>query len=240
MTEHTTEVVKSGSVWEDILEVLWAPATVFERSRHRGVGGYMLALTGMLVVLLLATKGLLQPYMDANYDLQIIKMAEQGQKLPAEAVAQGRTFAGYFLLFTWAFTAVFSGLFGGFVTWLGAKLVGAALPFGRALVIATLASVPRVVSLLATAVQGAVLDTSNVASLFDASVGPARFMDPMTTSPALLAILASLDLFTLWNVLITAIGVSVVARVGRGTGWFASLIALGITMLFTLVPAALA
>lgn len=240
MSEYTTAEKKPASVWEDILEVLWAPATVFERSRNRGVGAYMLVLTGVFIVLLLATKGLLQPYMDANYDLQVIKMAEQGQKMPAEAVEQGRKFAGYFLMFTWAFTAVFSGLFGGALTWLGAKLAGAALPFGRALLIAALASVPRVVSLLATAVQGAVFDTSNVKSLFDASIGPARFVDPVEASPTLVAVLASLDLFTLWNVCITAVGVSVVARVSRGTGWFASLIALGVTLLFTLVPAALA
>lgn len=240
MSDYTTATTKQGSVWEDLLEVLWAPATVFDRSRSRGVGMYLLVLSGLFIVVLLATQGLLQPYMDANYDLQVIKMAEQGQKLPAEAVAQGRKFAGYFLLVTWGFTAVFSGLFGGITTWLGAKVAGAAIPMGRAIFIATLASVPRLVSLLATAVQGAVLDTSNVKSLFDASIGPARFVDAVSTSPAVLAVLASLDLFTLWNVLITAVGVSVLARVSRGTGWLASFIALGVTLLFTLVPAALA
>lgn len=240
MSETTTAGSKQGSVWEDILEVLWSPAAVFERSRNNGVSMYMLVLTGVLVVLLLATKNLLQPYMDANYDLQVIKMAEQGQKMPAEAVEQGRKFAGYILLFSWSLTAIFSGLLGGLLTWFGAKLAGASLPVGRGIFIATLASVPRVIGLLATAVQGAVLDTSNVGSIFAASIGPARFVDPVTTSPAVMALLASVDLFTLWNVLITAIGVSVIARVSRGTGWMASLIALGISLLFTLVPAALA
>lgn len=230
---------KEGGVWEDILEVLWAPATVFERSRSRGAGMYMLVLTGIIVVLLVATRSLLQPYVDANFDLQVIKMAEQGQKMPAEAIESGRTIGGYVLFFTWALTAVFSGVLGGVVTWLGAKVVGAPLPFGRGVFIATLASVPRVVSILATAVQGAVLDTTNVSSLFAASVGPARFVDPLSTNAAVMALLASIDLFTLWNVLITAVGVSVVARVSRGSGWGASLVGLGITLLFTLVPAAL-
>jgi len=133
MSDYTTATTKQGSVWEDLLEVLWAPATVFDRSRSRGVGMYLLVLSGLFIVVLLATQGLLQPYMDANYDLQVIKMAEQGQKLPAEAVAQGRKFAGYFLLVTWGFTAVFSGLFGGITTWLGAKVAGAAIPVGRAI-----------------------------------------------------------------------------------------------------------
>lgn len=240
MSDYTTATTKQGSVWEDLLEVLWAPSTVFDRSRSRGVGMYLMVLTAMFVVVLLATKGLLQPYIDANYDLQVIKMAEQGQKMPAEAVAQGRKFAGYFLLVTFAFTPIFSGLFGGLLTWVGAKLAGAGIPVSRALFVATLASVPRLLSLLATAVQGAVLDTSNVKSLFDASIGPARFVDAVSTSPAILGVLASLDLFTLWNVLITAVGVSVIARVSRGAGWLASFIALGISLLFTLVPAVLA
>ena len=80
MSEYTTAATtKQGSVWEDLLEVLWAPAAVFERSRSRGVGMFMLLLTIVLVVVLVATKNLLQPFVDANYDLQVIKMAEQGQ-----------------------------------------------------------------------------------------------------------------------------------------------------------------
>ncbi len=33
MSEVATAPEKQGSVWEDCLEVLWAPATVFDRSR---------------------------------------------------------------------------------------------------------------------------------------------------------------------------------------------------------------
>ena len=90
MTDSTAAGAKQGSVFEDILEVLWAPAAVFERSRSRGAGLYMLVLTVMIVVLLVATKSLIQPYVDANFDLQLIKMAEQGSKMPAEAVESGR------------------------------------------------------------------------------------------------------------------------------------------------------
>jgi hypothetical protein len=240
MTETTTAgATKEGGVFEDILEVLWAPATVFERSRSRGAGMYMLVLTIIIVVLLVATKSLIQPYVDANFDLQLIKMAEQGQKMPAEAVESGRKFGGYFLFASWAFTAVFSGLLGGVLTWLGAKVASAPLALGRAVFIATLASVPRVLAILATAIQGAVLDTTNVTPLFAASVGPARFVDPAKIDNVVLTLLASFDVFGIWNIAITAIGVSVIARVSRGAGWLASIIALAISLLFSLIPAAL-
>ena len=239
MTDSTAAGTKQGSVFEDILEVLWAPAAVFERSRSRGAGLYMLVLTVMIVVLLVATKSLIQPYVDANFDLQLIKMAEQGRKMPAEAVESGRKFGGYFLFASWALSAVFAGLIGGVLTWLGSKVASATLPFGRAVFIATLASVPRVLAILATAIQGAVLDTSNVTSLFAASVGPARFVDPAKVDNVVLTLLASFDLFGIWNIAITAIGVSVIARVSRATGWVASIIAVAISMLFSLIPAAL-
>jgi hypothetical protein len=118
-------------------------------------------------------------------------------------------------------------------------VVSAALPFGRAVFIATLASVPRVLAILATAIQGAVLDTSNVTSLFAASIGPARFVDPAKVDNVVLTLLAGFDLFGLWNIAITAIGVSVIARVSRGAGWIASIIAVAISLLFSLIPAAL-
>lgn len=238
-TADTKADVKQGGVFEDILEVLWAPAAVFERSRSRGFGLYMLVLTVVAVVLIVATKSLIQPYVDANFDLQLLKMAEQGQKMPAEAVESGRTFGGYFLYATWALTAVFSGLIGGVLTWLGAKVTGAALSIGRAVFVSTLASVPRLLAILATAIQGAVLDTSNVTSLFSASIGPARFLDAAKANNVVLTLLAGFDLFGIWNLVITAVGVSVLARVSRGAGWIAAVVGLAFSLLFTLIPAAL-
>jgi hypothetical protein len=76
-------------------------------------------------------------------------------------------------------------------------------------------------------------------AVFAASVGPARFVDPATTDNVVLTLLASFDLFGLWNIAITAIGVSVIARVSRGAGWLASVVAVAISLLFSLIPAAL-
>ncbi|MFN5583422.1 hypothetical protein [Gemmatimonas sp.] len=239
MSEATMGSGKKGSVWEDVLEVLWAPSTVFERSAGAGVGLYMLVLTAILAIIVFATKGLLQPYIDANYDLQMIQLAKRGGKpIPAEAVAAGRTVAGYVFLGFSVLTPVIGGFFGGLTTWGGAKILGVPLTVGRATFIATLSTVPRIVAVLATAVQGAVLDSAGATSFFSASLGPARFLDATTASPAVLALLGSLDLFAVWGVVITAVGISVVARVSRGTGWAASVVAWGIAMALTLIPTA--
>ena len=44
-----------GTVFEDVLEVLWAPGQVFDRSRAKGVGMYILVLTAITLVIVLAT-----------------------------------------------------------------------------------------------------------------------------------------------------------------------------------------
>ncbi|AMW05151.1 YIP1 family protein [Gemmatimonas phototrophica] len=236
MSEITTSSDKSGGVLEDSLEVLWAPATVFQRSATRGVGMYMLVLTAFLIIVMLATKGLLQPYMDANYDLQMIKMAEQGKPVPTEGLETIRSISSWTLLIGWSLTAVFSGIAGGIITWLAAKLVRTPLAFGRAVFIATLASVPRVIGFLSMAVQGALVNPDTITSPFSASLGPARFLDARTANSAVLAILGGIDLFTAWNIVITAIGVSVIAKTSRSSGWIVSVIAWALSVILTLLP----
>lgn len=67
----------------------------------------------------------------------------------------------------------------------------------------------------------------------DAQFGPARFVDPAAVSPALLGFLQSLDLFNIWTLVLTAIGVSVVAR-ARSTGAIAAVIRWGLLALVSL------
>ena len=93
MSDGTVTTPKS-SVLEDLLEVMWAPAKVFDRSRAKGVGMYMAVLTLISLVIVLATKGLIQPYIDANFYLQMQQMAAKGTPMPAEAAAAAQKFAG--------------------------------------------------------------------------------------------------------------------------------------------------
>jgi hypothetical protein len=86
MSDGTVTTPK-GSVLEDLLEVMWAPAKVFDRSRAKGVGMYVLVLTLVSLAIVLATKGLIQPYVDANFYLQMQQMAAKGTPMPAEAAA---------------------------------------------------------------------------------------------------------------------------------------------------------
>jgi hypothetical protein len=239
MNQATVESSK-GSVFEDVLEVLWAPAKVFDRSRTKGVGMYILVLTAVTLVIVLATKGLIQPYIDANFDVQMQQMAARGTPMPPEAAAAAQKFAGYGFIATGVLMIPIGAVLTGVLVWIGGKVASAPFTFGQGMLIATLASVPRVLSFIATAVQGAMADPQSIRSFSDAALGAARFVDPVSTSPALMALLANVDAFNIWQLVIMAVGISVVGRVERSAGFVGAIVAWGLGVALTVVPALLA
>jgi hypothetical protein len=84
------------------------------------------------------------------------------------------------------------------------------------------------------------VDPQSIRSFSDASLGAARFVDPVTTSPALMALLTNLDIFNIWQFIIMAIGISVVGRVERSAGYVGALVGWGLGVALTVVPALLA
>jgi hypothetical protein len=114
----------------------------------------------------------------------------------------------------------------GVLIWLGAKIVGAKLTFARAMLVSCIAQIPRLFGALLTAIYGLMLsDTSAINGMTRLTYSPARFLDPDTTNPGLLAVLARFDVFTLWVTVLLGIGVSVIAKVPRARGFAAAAIA---------------
>jgi hypothetical protein len=237
---EVSAAASQGSVFEDVLEVLWAPANVFDRSRAKGVGMYILVLTVSTLVLMFATKGLIQPYIDANFYLQMQQMAAKGTPMPAEAAAAAQKFSSYGFLASGVLMIPIGAVLTGLLVWIGGKVASASVTYGQAMLIATLASVPRVLSVIATAVQGAMVDPQSIRSFSDAALGAARFIDPAAASPALTAMLSNFDLFNIWQLVLMAIGISVVGRVERSAGVVGALVAWGLGVALTVVPALLA
>lgn len=226
---------KSG-LFEDLVEVLYVPAKVFDRTRYATAGKYVLATAGIVLVLVIATKGLMQPFFDAQFDLTATLSAAKGKPLPEAA----RAFSTWGILGTFVLAMLIGPFFNAAFMVLGAKLIKAPLPFARAAVIAALAGVPRIFGIVTLAVSGLFADPQRVRSIADGSLSAARFVDPATTPQVLLALLGNVDVFRIWQIALLAIGVSVVARVSRGNGFFVALITIAISLLFTVIPAAFA
>jgi hypothetical protein len=96
------------------------------------------------------------------------------------------------------------------------KFVDAKQTLGQATMVSAFAFMPRVVEALVVAVQGLVLDPSTFDGRWRVSLGVGRFFDPDTTSPALLAFLGRMDVFTIWVTVLLAIGLAVTGRISRG------------------------
>lgn len=229
-----------GGVFEDIIEVLYKPAEVFDRVRNNGFGKYLLVTALAVAVVLFATKGLIQPFLDAQFDLQMKMAAAKGQVMPPEATGgAARTVGSYATLAMFALVALIGPLINGLFLLLGAKIAGASLTFRQATVIAVLGGVPRILSILLMPVMALLVDAESARSLADLSLSPARFMDPETTSPPIFALVSNLDVFRIWQLILFGIGVSVIGRVARGSGMLAALVAIGIGIILQLIPAAL-
>lgn len=226
---------KRAGVLENVLEVLWAPSAVFERLRGQGFGTYLLVVSALMLVTVLATKGLLQPYFDAQFEMSMRQAAERGQPMPeGAAMEMAQKIASWGVIIGAVLAPVGSTLITGVLLFLGGKLVRAPMRFREAALVVCLANVPRIFGTIAMAVQGLLVEPGTIRSINDASIGPARFLDPATTSPSVMALLGSLDLFGLWMLVIMAIGASVMARVARGTGAVAAVIAWGVGTALTL------
>ena len=215
LTESNVAVsTPSASLWEDFVDIFFNPGAVFRR-RERGSWIIpLLIITIAAAVIALASRGALQPVMDAEFERAADAMRKNPQ-VTEDMIAKTRGFFEFSR--TWGpiiFTPI-AIIVVGFMTWLVAKLVDSRQTLNAAMVVAAYAFVPRVVQGIANAIQGLVMSPDQLNSLVKLSFSPARFVDPDTASPVLVQILNRFDLFTIWVTVLLAIGVYVTGRVSK-------------------------
>jgi hypothetical protein len=204
----------STSLWEDFVDIFFSPASVFRR-RERGSWIIPLVIVTLAAAIIaFASRGALQPVMDAEFERAADTMRKNPQ-ITEDMIAKTRGFFEFSR--TWGpiiFTPI-AIIIVGFMTWFVAKLVDARQTLNAAMVVAAYAFVPRVVQGIVNAVQGLVMRPDQLNSLVKLSFSPARFLDPDTANPLMLQILNRFDLFTIWVTVLLAIGVYATGRVSR-------------------------
>lgn len=238
-SEASAAASSQGGLFEDLIEVLYAPSTVFERTRMRGAMKYILVTVVVAAVIMFGTRNLLTPWYDAQADVSLKIAAAQGKPVPEQAAASMRSFSSWGIVIGLPVTMLVGPFLNAMFLLIGAKLMKARATFGQFATIATLAGVPRLLGVVAMPVQALLLDGEKARSLADLSLGPARFIDPTSLPPAVLTLLSNLDLFRIWQLVLVAIGVAVVAKVPKSTGAVVSIIMLGISAGLQLIPSAL-
>ena len=226
---------KAG-LWEDFVDIFVNPSQVFERRRDGKFGLALLVLVVLSGVLFFALKNGLTPVMDAEMAKQAAAMAAKNPQLTSDQIASSQAMMEKFAVVGYVLFMPVGILITAILLWLAGKVVSASVAFAAAMMIATYSQLPRLVEMIINAVQGLLLDPAAITSRYSVQIGPARFL-PTDANPVLATVLGGLDLFTIWTIVLLAIGISVVARVPRSRGAIAAGLVWLVGLLFPLYQA---
>ncbi len=233
MTDTTAGASPSTpGLWEDFIDILHQPSSVFDRRRDGQFGLALVILIVMWAVLYFALQNGMGPIIDAEMSRQIATMAEKNPAMTGDQLSSAKSAMEKFALFGAIIFVPVGILLTGCLLWLAGKVVDAKVAFAAAMMIATYSQIPRIIELVINAVQGLFLPPEAITSRYSVTLGIGRFLDP-DSNPVLLTVLGGIDLFTIWTLVLMAIGLAVVARVSIQKG----AIAAGLVWLVTLLPA---
>jgi hypothetical protein len=210
----------AASRWEDFVDIFYAPSKVFARREHSSFIVPMLVVTVVGAAILLATFGAMSPIFDG----ELTRRFAGAKGMTAEQAATARKFSET-IIKVMAFIAPPVMMFvTGLVLWLCGRFAGARQTLNAAVMVAAFANVPRLVSGLLAGVQAMLMDPATLTGRYAVALSPARFFDPSTASPVLLALLGRIDLFTIWATILLGIGLAVTGRIPRGRAFIVAAI----------------
>lgn len=213
-----------ASVWEDFLDIFYAPAQVFARRMDGKFGLALVVLVVLSAVLMYAGMQALEPAYSGEVERQMAGAAAQNPNMTPEQMQAARGFGGIMMLVMGVIFLPIIVLLSGLTLWLVGKLFDSTQTLAQGLMVATYANFPRFVlgSLLMT-LQGFVMDLSNVDRLYDVTFSAARFA-PEGSSELMLAILSRFDVFLIWAVVLLGIGLHVTGRIPKSKAMIAAFI----------------
>jgi len=210
---------KRASFWEDFIDILYAPSTVYARRAHANFWLPLLIISVLAGVFVFVNRGYYSAVFDAEFHRGVAKAMASNPQLTQEMVDQGRPIQEKIArIFGYLATPIVI-LLVGLITWIATKITSVKLTVEQAMLVVTLAYIPRILEQVVLAAQNLFLDINGVNSMFSYSLNVARFLDPDATNGKLYGLAGRLDLFTLWVTFLIAVGVATIARVPRAKGY---------------------
>lgn len=235
-TQGSAPAPEKTSIVEDFIDIFYAPSTVFARRERSGYGLTLLIVTVVAALFTFAARDAITTALDADMSRRMAEQMAKNPQLTQEMVDRMRGTQTTISLYMMMVGTPVAIVVVAFLSWLSAKIVSAKITWQQAMLIVTLAWIPRLVSSLIVAVQGLLTDTSAMDSMMRLTFSPARFMSPETTPP-LLAAATRFDVFVLWTTVLIGIGIAVMAKVPRSKGFGAAAIVWGLASAMAIVPA---
>jgi hypothetical protein len=223
---------KAG-LWEDFVDIFYTPSSVFARRSDGKFGLALLFLVIIGTVLFFVTKNAMGTIMDNEFARQSAAAIRKNPNITEEQMATGRGFFETFAPIFFALGLTISVFGTGLVLWVVGKLFDAKESITAAIMIATYSEVPRIVQILTNAAQALVMSPEKQTSLNAVGFNLARFMNPDTASPVVIALASRVDLFTIWVTVLLAIGLHVVGKIPKEKAGIAA----GITWVVGALPA---
>jgi hypothetical protein len=209
------EAAASAAVWEDFVDIFYAPSYVFARRQNGNVWIPILVVTLLIGIVYFMISGAMQPIMDAEFNRQAAAAMRKNPRINAEAMERFRHIAGRIgQVATFVTMPIIIAMIGT-TLWLVGKLFDARQTFKAALIVAAYSCVPKGIEAVLNGVQALMLDPSQLNGPFRVSLGVGRFIDPDTASPMLLALVGRMNVFTIWVTILLAIGLSVTGKIPR-------------------------
>lgn len=212
------------SLWEDFIDIFTSPSAVFRRRQGSGFGLQLLLLTILFAIIILGTKSLVMPAIDADIARQGAKMMQAHPEITADALqkqqAIGEKIGPIFVIILIPIMAMLTGL----VLWLVGKIFESKQTGTDALMVATYSFFPKLIASLAGALLAYLSSPERLNGMSRLTAGAGTFLDPDKTSPILMALLVRVDVFTIWVTILLAIGLHVTGKVPKAQAYMAAAI----------------
>jgi len=208
-------VPAKASLWEDFVDIFYAPSSVFVRRANGEWGKPLLFLVITGTALFFVTKNAMQPIMDAEFARQTAVAMRRNPNITAEQLASSRNLFETLAPVFFALALTISTILTGLVLWLVGKLFDAKESVAAALMIAVYSEVPRIAQILVQTAQALFMSPESLNAANSVSLNLARFMDPDRASPIAIALASRVDVFTIWVTVLLAIGLHVVGKISR-------------------------
>lgn len=217
----------------DLVRVLFSPGEVFERLREKPVWlvpAIVLGIFGTVIGYLFV------PFRLASMAGQMARAAAQNPGAPAQIEAFTRGFVFATPIFVLIILLIVTG-----VLWLLVTLLaGGEARFKTLLCVATYTALPSLLLQVATLVVLKMKGVESVTSPLD--LQPPLGLNLLTPNVTgfLAGVLASINPFTIWGMVLTAVGVQVTQRTSKGAAYTVAITAMMLGVLIAGVGAAFA
>lgn len=214
MTSPTAPTTPQPGIM-DCAEIFYAPSDVFNRRRQGKFGIPLLVYVVLMIVVFFATKDLMKPMMDLQFNKSMAAQQAKHPELTPEKMEAGRQVAAKFAPVGVVVGSAVIPLIVGLLVWLVAKFGGATLGMAQGMVVGVFSMFPVIVEYILNAIQMAMRGDTDVTSAYNLSLGPARFMEG--ASQVALALVGHIDVFTIWMAFLIYLGVKVIGRTSSRT-----------------------